>query len=124
VNEIAVSCRRPTAVFRDGHPSYVVERFRYVDSAWITTRTQVQALTAADDLDPFYAGVFDGPPPVRWKLDLTCPRCQLTAPMRMERLTIVLTLLSQHGRTSIELSELQQALDQLAYKRSRSRERR
>ena len=75
MNEIVVSCRRPTAVFRDGHPRYVVERFRYVDSAWITRRNQVQALTADDELDPFYAGVLDGPPPVRWKLDLTCPRC-------------------------------------------------
>lgn len=124
MSEIVVRCRRPTAVFRDGHPSYVVERFRYVDSAWITTRNQVQALTADDELDPFYAGVLDGPPPVRWKLDLTCPRCKLPVPIRGERVTIVLTLLSEHGRTSIELSELQQALDQLAYKRSRSRERR
>lgn len=124
MNEIVVSCRRPTAVFRDGHPRYPVERFRYVDSAWITTRNQVQALTAEDKLDPFSAGVFDGPPPVRWKLDLVCPWCQLTVPIRRERMTIVLTLLSQHGRASIELSELQQALDQLAYRGSRSRERR
>ncbi len=124
MNEIVVSCRRPTAAFRDGHPSYVVERFRYVDSAWITTRNQVRALTADDELDPFYAGVFDGPPPVRWKLDLACPRCQLTVPVRMERMTIVLSLMSLHVRTSIEMPELLQALDRLPGKGSRARERR